>query len=122
MAEFKVLLGKTITSVLNLEQGSESIQINCSDGSVYRMSHVQDCCESIRLVEITGDVNDIIGQEIFIAEESCLEEPHNSEELWTFYKLATIKGYLDLRWQGTSTGYYSMSVDFEEVPHILGNS
>jgi hypothetical protein len=110
---FAGLKGKTIDKIDN---DGERIIFHCSDGVTYNMFHVQDCCESVRVEEIIGDLEDVTGVEILLAEEvreADGPEPEYADHYtWTFYKLASLKGYATIRWLGESNGYYSESVDF----------
>jgi len=117
--EIDVLVGKTLIKVEGLNNGSHVVTFLCGDGSTYRMEHMQDCCESVSLEEIVGDVADIIGTPILKAEGSANNDNPLSEytesHTWTFYRLVTNKGTVVLRWYGESNGYYSEGVEFFEV-------
>jgi len=115
------LLGKILSSVdVNREQ--DEIVFTCQDGEKYVMSHDQDCCESVTIEDICGNIDDLIGSPILMSDEATSDKKLDGSEpnvydsfTWTFYKFSTIKGYVTIRWFGESNGYYSESVSFEKL-------
>lgn len=85
------------------------------DGKAFKFFHRQDCCESVNIDDICGDLNDLVGTPILSAEETENTVNEEGEEQWTFYRFVTNRGTVVVKWHGTSNGYYSMGVDFEET-------
>jgi hypothetical protein len=113
--KFEDLVGETFTKIEGAGEGSMEIIFRGLREPSYIMKHVQDCCESVQVEDITGDIEDLIGTPILLAEkvENRVEyDDKYDSRTWTFYKLATSKGYVTIRWLGESNGYYSESVDF----------
>ena len=125
ISEFK---GKTFVDI-NVGGHKEQINFKTVDGEVYEMYHIDDCCESVYLEDIAGNLGDLIGSQILEAEEVVSTDENPPDRLktdeedrdyfgdymvesytWTFYKLGTMKGHVTLRWFGQSNGYYSERV------------
>lgn len=102
--------------------GGTRINFVTKDGESYWMFHEQDCCENVRVEDISGSLLDlIVGDPITKAEEvSNAPDPDghgkydDDSHTWTFYHLATAQGYVTIRWLGESNGFYSESVDFKK--------
>lgn len=116
MDRFEDLLGKTLQ---NVENTGEEIIFTLDDGTKCELYHSQDCCEYVRVEDVIGELDDLVGSPILMAEEVSGESPDGFECgdscTWTFYKLATIKGYVTIRFLGESNGYYSESVSFRSM-------
>ena len=113
------MIGRTFKSVTGQEGGDELIFLH-EDGSSVKFFHGHECCESVSIEDIIGELKDLEGYPILKAEERqsynevADESVSEGSNTWTFYEFATIKGSVTVRWYGTSNGYYSERVDIKE--------
>ena len=113
------LIGKTMLKIDVLKEIDE-ILFYADDGKIYKMYHEQDCCEGVEIDDICGNINDLVGSPLLMAEVVMNEDngvrgEWDDSYTWTFYKFATVNGYVTIRWYGQSNGYYSESVEIVEV-------
>jgi len=115
--EYTDLIGKTFVSVENVNNEELVFKVDGDEG--YKFYHRQSGTEEVEIVDIVGDLSDLAGTPIIMA-ESVTHYDENPEGVsvpkdqvsftWTFYKFATVKGYVTVRWYGSSNGYYSETV------------
>jgi nitrate reductase beta subunit len=117
---FETLKGLTLSEVI-ISDGDDKddvITFRTNDNQIFKMWHDQDCCESVHIEDINGEMKDVVGSEILLAEEIFNHEKDDDNyesATWTFYKLSTIKGSVTIRWLGRSNGYYSERVSFVDI-------
>ena len=114
---FFELKGQIITKI---EADSLDVLIETAGGNKYRIYHSQNCCESVDVKKTIGNVEDILNQEITLAEEDSKEPDWYKEEYydchtWTSFYLETAKGRFEIWILGESNGYYNESVTFEKI-------
>ena len=124
MISFNVLKGKILTKI-EIKDVDEKIVFTTSEGVEYVMCHKDDCCESVTIVDISGDLDDLLNLPILLAEgvSNRGSDPKNKyyeSFTWTFYKLSTNLNSVTIRWYGSSNGYYSEGVDFIAVCYGCG--
>lgn len=130
------LAGKVLSAVERC--GDDELHFVTVEGDRFKLFHSQDCCESVTLEDVCGDLDDLLGSPLTLVEEVSyssekelpteervrlqIERASNGQswapdsETWTFYRLGTEKGSVTLRWYGESNGFYSEEVDFARVP------
>lgn len=111
MSNFEKIIGETFDSVTS---NDESVEFSRDGEVLFRLTHIQDCCEDVRLEEIHGDLEDLTGSPILLAEESYQRDDdgrYGDTSTWSFYKFATARGHVTIRFYGTSNGYYSETAD-----------
>jgi hypothetical protein len=99
----------------------DAVVFESVDGRRFILHHRQDCCETVRIEDICGDLEDLEDAPILVAEEAHSYPPKEYYEeqgyhlTWTFYHFRTMDGTVTIRWHGRSNGYYSEKADFDEI-------
>lgn len=130
------VVGEIIDRVEGLRDGSDSVKLFFRNHMGLRIMHCPDCCETVEIVDIVGDVSDLVGAPVLeISIVSSTDHPDfvtilegnqgvsvkadrtpidiSESSTWSVVKLRTTKGEVNLRWLGQSNGYYS------EIPDIV---
>lgn len=87
---------------------------------LFMMSNTEECaCTTIE--DICGNLDDLIGSPII----RCYSTTNHDNQInggnrddsftWTFYHIYTVKGYVTIRWYGSSNGYYAEDATIDEV-------
>lgn len=120
-----VLLGSILSEVFinEVEHQKLGLVFKTVDNVFYKLEHVSECYESVTIEDINGDLSDLVGSPILVSEvvtKDATKEYMNSKEeifsaTWSFYKFATIKGHVVVRFIGVSNGCYSELVNFYKI-------
>lgn len=90
----------------------DAIIFNFADGDIFKIYHEQECCESVFLKDITGDLDFLINEKILKIEEISNQEGEMySTETWTFHRISTFNNTISLCWYGESNGFHSEGVN-----------
>lgn len=152
------LLNQTMEAVWRDKADKSKLYLSCTNGKLYAFVYIPDCCASCEIEEVVGDLSDLEGSPLLMAEVVCSYTPADLPDdgtreavlraekerqayslaihrafdgegpipeerefkygdescTWTFLKLATAKGYVTVRWYGSSNGYYSEMPSFRE--------
>ena len=110
------MLGKRWVRVERVDatgDASEELRFIAEDGTKAIFFHARDCCESVTIEDVCGDLADLVGHPLIEA-TVCTSNAQCSEggdsRTWTFYRFSTVMGTVTVRWFGISNGYYSEAV------------
>lgn len=120
----------TVLEGLTLSKISESnnrVNFETTDGREFLMYHDQDCCESVNIHDIDGDLQELVGYPIVQVVEDIQrhsnEWPNDVEKpqwmgesfTWTTFVFRTQNKAVRIRWYGESNGWYGEEVSFKEI-------
>jgi hypothetical protein len=116
------LIGKTIISIIS---ENDTLRIATFDGGQYVFMHYQDYCEQVYIVQVDGNLSDLIGSPLTgCVHEASDEKPSaikNDETwkeesvTWTTIVFETASARASVYWLGQSNGYYGEDIELKQI-------
>ncbi|WP_417737245.1 hypothetical protein [Rosistilla oblonga] len=101
---------------IDTDEKNNEIMLTTESGKVIKIFHDQDCCETVAIEDAEGEWHKLFGKVLVEAsrDEKQSECDYGSKTETTL-KFRVDGATVISRWIGESNGYYSESVDIEEV-------
>lgn len=110
------LLGETVRSVKQIDK--EEIRFETESGRKFVIMHSQDCCESVVIHDVSGDLQTLVGQKIVVYEGSWDNDLPSSMEpgmVESFTRSIFKVNDIVIECFGQSNGYYNESMALADV-------
>ena len=115
--EFSALVGEVLDAV-DIDREKDQILLTTRSGRNFLVYHKQNCCETVAISGQDGSFDKLIGKPIVEARDITVdtsEEAAGSSQTTTILVFRVDDQTVISRWIGDSNGYYSESVDIEEL-------
>lgn len=115
---FSDLIGKTLSAVIPIEDG---IAFKIRGGGQGQLRGHRSHLSSVVIRDVVGDLSDLVNSPIVMADVEAKDnhdiiEDEDTGITWTYYKLATQRGYVTISFRGDSLGgRYTENALFEMV-------
>lgn len=119
------LIGKTFYEI---KKRGDNISFTDMEGTVYKFNSYHSGFSETFLEDIEGELSDLANSKIIIAEMVKKTENYNSDlkraspyydySQWVFYKFATLKGYVTIKWRCEASANYSSEVIIEKIKYF----
>lgn len=113
----KVLEGEILTNI-DIDEDKRQMLLTTKSGRVFRFHHKQDCCEDVKIVGLDENFTTLQGKVINEVKEEVVEEENMEDyehRTKTNFIFKTDENTAICRWVGISNGYYSETVDIDEL-------
>ena len=98
------------------------VHLVLENGHIISLYHEQDCCEEVFIADGLDDLSKLKGERLIdistVTEDVSDEDKKcrkSESATWTFMNVYTDKDTVQLRWYGSSNGYYSEDATFADT-------